>query len=206
MLSATSFKDELRSFPWPKSSAIRQHLTRWRDDYRAEEVWQKIRANSDSISAEEFIRAVVRARCDAAGLIHRINSYVRDRAHAISLHEAKTAKALASTQSLSEIADALDGAAKDFRVIGRAIDRDLDELPANVITRKDQAGSLTRRMFYLAVGTFLYEKCGRWMDTEVTALADIAFPGTESTIDQVRAARRPTTSGTRAQILKQTSH
>lgn len=202
MLSATSFKDELRRFPWPKSSAIRQHLTRWRDDYRAEEVWQKIRAKSDCISADEFIRAVVSARCDAAGLIHRINSYVSRRAHSISFHKAKMAKALASTQSLSEIADVLDDAAADFRVI----DRDLDELPANVITRKNQAGSLTRRIFYRTVGDFLYKKCGRLMDTDVAVLADIAFPGSENSPDQVRAARRSTTSGARAQRLKQTSH
>jgi hypothetical protein len=206
MLSATSFKDELRSFPRPKSSAIRQHLTQWRDDYRAEEVWQKICANSDGILTAEFIRVVIKARCDAAGLPHRLNHYASTRAHLISLHKAKIAKALASTQSVSEIAEVLDDAAADFRGIGRGIDLDLDELPANVITRKDQAGSLTRRMFYRTVGDFLYKKCGRWMETDVAVLADIAFPGSENSADQVRAARRPTTSGARAQRLKQTSH
>jgi hypothetical protein len=201
MLSAPSFKDELRRFSWPKSSAIRQHLTRWRDDYRAEEIWQKIRANSD-ISAEEFIRIVIRARGEAAGLIHTINSYVRARDHSISFHKVRIAKALASTQSLSDITNVLDNAAADFRII----DSQCDELPANVITRNDRDGSLTRRMFYLAIGGFLSKKCDRWMDSEVAALADIAFPGTEFTTDQVHAARRPTTARARSRRPKQISH
>src|ERR1035437_4797538 len=91
MLTATSFKDELRRFPWPKSSAIRQHLTRWRDDYRAEEVWKKIHAISDCISAAEFIRVVIKARSEAGGLVPRLNHYVSERERCIRIHKAKIA-------------------------------------------------------------------------------------------------------------------
>jgi len=192
MLSAMSFKDELRRFSWPKSSEIRQHLTRWRDDDRTEEVWQKIRANSDGISAEEFIRVVIRARSEAGGLIPRIDHYRRECEHSIRYHKEEITKALKSTQSLSEIADVLDAAAEGFRAIDGRLAADLADFPPNFITQKDESISLMRKVFCHRIGTFFHEKCGRWMDDQVGTLANIAFPGikNENIVDQLRATRR----------------
>jgi len=203
MLSATSFTDELRRFSWPKSSAIRQHLTEWSKDDRAEEVWQKIRENSDGISAEEFIRVVIKARGEAGGLIHRLDQHASYRKHWIRAHKAKITKTLKSTLSLSEIADVLDGAAVDFRTVDDFFDHLLNRFP---MSRKNQNNSLARRPFWFLVGRFLHKKCGRWMDAEVATLTDIAFPGIETTIDQVRAARRPTTSSGRSSKGNQARH
>jgi hypothetical protein len=191
MLSAPSFKEELRRFTWPKSSAIRQHLSRWRDDYRTEEIWQKIRAKSDCISAEEFIRVVIKARSEACGLIPRLNRYHRECKHSIRCHEKVIVTALRSTQSPSEMADVLDTAAADFRSIDDRLAADMADFPTDLITQKDQSISLMRKVFWHRVGTFLHKRCGEWMDEQVGMLADIAFDTeNDNTVDQIRAMRR----------------
>jgi hypothetical protein len=191
MLSATSFKDELRRFTWPKSSAIRQHLSWWRDDPNAEGIWQTIRAKSDRISAEEFIRVVIRARSEAGGLIPRIDRYRREREHSIRRHEKEIAEALKSNQHLSEMADALDAAAEDFRAIDGRLAADMADFPADYISQKDQDITLMRKMFWHRVGTFLHKRCGEWMDEQVGRLADIAFDTeNDNAVDQIRAMRR----------------
>ena len=191
MLSATSFKDELRRFTWPRSSAIRQHLFRWRDDYRAEQIWQKFRAKSDRRSGEELIRVVIRARSEACGLNHRIIRNRRECEHSIRRHEKEIAKALKSNKPLSEIAGVLDAAAADFRAIDGRLAADLTDFPPALFTQKDDSITLMRKMFCYRVGTFIHKKCGEWMDEQAGTLADIAFDTeTDNAVDQIREMRR----------------
>jgi hypothetical protein len=198
MLSTAKFKDELRKYPWPPSSAIREHLQRWLDHDETENVWRKISRAADQLKAEDFIRFVVTARGRAAGLAPTLDSHAEAARRYIAAHEARIKAALKSKGSLSEIADVLEDAAADFRLHDTLLDDRLSRLPANAVSRKDQNGSQARRAFCLTLGEFLNEKCGVWMDEEVATLTDIALPRKKSTtIDEVsefRKKRHPKTT------------
>jgi hypothetical protein len=202
MLSATSFKDKLRNFPRPKSSAIRQHLDRWLDDPIAEGVWRKISKLAHNLEAEELIRQVIRARSRAAGFKPTLNQYAGIREWTLHSHRQQIKAALASKLPLHEIAKVLEIAAAEFLTIDEFYSSRLE----GAVRRKDQNSSLMRHAFYLQVGSFLHQQCGRWMDAEVATLADIAFHGTENTIVQIRAARLPTTSSGRSLKGNQARH
>src|SRR5258705_13672250 len=109
---------------------------------------------------------------------------------------------MASKKSFAQIADVLDDVASDLRFFEKFDVRVLEEYPQGAISRKNQSGSQARRAFCLAVGDFLCEKSGKWMDGQVATLVDIALPQAEATtIVQVRAMRRETTSrGRKAQL------
>jgi hypothetical protein len=193
--SSTKFKDELRKYPWPPSTAIRAHGRRWREHDQTEIVWRKISRAANQLKADDFIRFVVKARCRAAGLVPTLDFHAEAGRRYLAAHEARIKAAFGSNRSLSEIAEVLEDAAADFRLCDNLLDSRLSGLPVKAVSRKDQKGSQARRAFCLVIGEFLNEKSGKWMDAEVATLVDIALPQADATtIDQVRAMRRETTS------------
>jgi hypothetical protein len=201
--TSTKFKDELRKYPWPRSTAIRAHLQRWLDNDETEAVWRKISRAADQLKADDFIGFVVKARCRAAGLVPTLDFHTEAGRRYLAAHEARIKAAFkaafrSKNRSLSEIADVLEDAAADFRLCENLLEDRLSGLPINVVSRKDQKGSQARRAFCLAVGEFLNEKSGKWMDDEVATLLDIALPRKkQSTIVEVsefRKKRHPKTT------------
>jgi hypothetical protein len=187
----TKFKDELRKYPWPPSTAIKTHGKRWLEDDRSEEVWQKISRAADKLEAKDFIRFVITARGRAEGLVPTLDFYAEAGRRYIAAHEARIKAALKSNRSLSEIANILEDAAEDFRLCDNLLDQRLSGLPENVISRKNQKGSQVRRAFCLILFEFFKKHCGNWMDTEVATLLDIAIPRKNpATIDEVSEFRK----------------
>jgi hypothetical protein len=190
----TKFKDELRKYPWPPSSAIKAHGKRWLDDDRSDDIWQKVnKAAGAQLTPDDFIRFVITARGRAAGLVPTLDFYDEAGRRYLAAHEARIKDALKSNRSLSEIADVLEEAASDFRLCDNLLDQRLSGLPVNAVSRKNQKGSQARRAFCLLLSGFFKERCGTWMDVEVAALLDIALPQRrrEATdISEVREYRR----------------
>jgi len=188
----TKFKDELRNYPWPRSSAIKEHGKRWLRHASAEEIWQKVsRAAGPNLTAHEFILFVIRARTAAGSLSARIKVSASDRASVIRWHQPKIKEALASTRSLSEIAVVLEDAAFEMQQIEKSSTIVLADYPAGAISSKDQKGSQRRRAFCLIMFEFFRERCRQWMDGPVATLVDIAFPrGEATTEDAVREFRK----------------
>jgi hypothetical protein len=68
-----------------------------------------------------------------------------------------------------------------------------------LVSRVNKSGSRRQRAFMELVGKRLRDLCGRFLDSEVATLNDIAFDTAEPTSPfQARSARRPTTRGTRS--------
>jgi hypothetical protein len=190
----TKFKDELRKYPWPRSSAIKAHGKRWLEDDRSEDIWKKVgKAAGAQLKPEEFIRFVVQARSRSEGLPHILDQLVRNRGGILAHHEPRIKAAMKSKKSLIEIAGVLDDAAFDLRLFDKLEVLDLEKYPQGTISQKNQNGSQARRAFCLLLSGFFQERCGTWMDVEVAALLDIALPQRrrEATdISEVREYRR----------------
>jgi hypothetical protein len=196
----TKFKDELRKYPWPPSSAIKAHGKRWLENDDAENVWRKISRAADQLKAEDFIKFIVTARVRAGGLVPTLDSHAEAGRRYIAAHEARIKAALKSKRSLSEIADILDDAASDFRCHDTMLENRLSGLPLNAISRKDQNGSQARRAFCWILFEFFKVHCGKWMDEEVATLLDIAMPRKKKEptdifeVREFRKNRRPKTT------------
>jgi hypothetical protein len=190
--SSTKFKDELRKYPWPPSTAIPAHGRRWIEHNETENVWRKISRAADQLKADDFIGFVVKARCRAAGLVPTLDFHAEAGRRYLAAHEARIKAAFRSkNRSLSEIAGVLEDAASDFRLCENLLDDRLSGLPVNAISRKDQNGSQARRAFCWILFEFFKERCGRWMDEEVATLLDIALPREKpTTIDEVSEFRK----------------
>jgi hypothetical protein len=190
--SSTKFRDELRKYPWPPSSAIKAHGKRWLDDDRSEEVWQKVsKAAGAQLRPDDFIRFVITARGRAAGLVPTLDFYAEAGRRYLAAHEARIKDALKSNRSLSEIADVLEEAASDFRLCDNLLDQRLSELPPNAVSRKDQKGSQARRAFCWILFDFFKERCRMWMEEEVATLLEIALPRKKpATVDEVHEFRK----------------
>jgi hypothetical protein len=191
----TKFKDELRKYPWPPSSAIKAHGKRWLENDDAENVWRKISRAADQLKAEDFIKFVVTARCRARGLVPTLDFHAEAGRRYLAAHTARIKAALKSDHSLSEIADVLDEAASDFRLCYNLLDQRLSGLPGNAISQKNQKGSQARRAFCLILFEFFKEHCEMWMDEQVAILLDVAMPRNKTTdISEVREYRRKRSS------------
>ena len=88
----------------------------------------------------------------------------------------------------------LNDAVKVLRSLAKSqVDRGFDQ-----VSRVDRDGSRARVAFMRAVGMLLNAFCGRFLDEVGIFLSDVAFPKQETTLDQLRSARRPTTRDKRS--------
>jgi hypothetical protein len=188
--SLTKFKDELRKYPWPRSSAIRAHLQRWLDDERADDVWKAVsKAAGANLGTEEFIRFVASTAMSSRALPVRIKTYKREAGAALSGYGARVAEAFGSNKSLGEIAELLEEVAWQLRFRERVAM--LDRYPAGAISRRQKGDSQQRRAFSLSMSDFFEERCGKWMDDEAGVLLEIAFgPKGDDISQEVRDYRK----------------
>ena len=185
----TTFKLELKNYKRPRSSAIKAHLQRWLDDDRTEAVWTKVnKAAGEKLTPGELIQHVIRARAKTAALPAQIAYTALERDFVKKWHAPQIKQALAKGKTLSEIADILEDAAFEMRLIEKV--SLLATYPAGVISRKNQDGSQARRAFSLIMSEFFKQRCDKWMDNEVAVLLDVALPRKEATdIQEVRDYR-----------------
>jgi hypothetical protein len=170
----SSFKQELQKYQWPRSGAVRAQLLRWLNDPRAEDIWQEVnQAMGPGFSPAEFITFVTRARSRAVGL----PAFLAQSAREPAAEEVKQRieQALNSKKTLLEIADLLEMVASAIRSRESFSELYRAGLPSNAINRKKAPENQQLRAFCLILGNSFHDRCGRWLDNEVAALADIAL-------------------------------
>jgi hypothetical protein len=182
-----NFKQELREYPG-RGGAIKSILQRWLDDDRAEDIWKMVTsAGGAGVTAEEFIRFVVRAAMAARALPARIEAKKQNNRGIIAAQRARVAEAFALMQSPTDIADVLEDAAWELRF--RENFKTLDGYPDGGISRNRD--TQPRRAFSLTMSDFFKERCGKWMDGETGVLLDIVFgPRGEDIFQEVRDYRK----------------
>jgi len=174
------------------SRADAAHLKRWAKDERADEVWKAIeraaKKNGRLLPPGFFIREVLGARDIATSIVHRRNSRKQYRKHAARMSEvAKVLRkplpnGLLIVPTGAALAERLDEAARIFR----------DYV---AVTRNDPLGMKWTRQskpFHLYIGLLssdLKRITGKWLDSEVTVLTEIAFEIPEIDVDKVIWAR-----------------
>lgn len=199
-----SFKAVLREYK--KSSAAdlddRDHLQRWIDDDRTEQVWNEIQHAARSKNpwlppktfTETFIKDVL-ARRVAIAIAHRkeVRKYYRSAAKKMEwvarfLHEPHPYDMLGYPQS-TKLARMLDEAASYYRTI---VEPSRNVPGVLKFGRQSQA----HMIFMSMVSNDLKRSTGRWLDEKVGVLAEIAF-GARDIIDPeaVRWVRRHRNKG-----------
>ena len=191
----TKFKDELRKYPWPPSSAIKAHGKRWIDACEAnrnqqEEVWRRVSRAIPELSPGEFIKFVIRARCRAVGL----PAFLAQAAREPTAEEIKQRikRALNSKKTPSDIADLLETAAFSIRNREAFSEVYLEGLPSTVFSRKTDVKAQALRAFCLVLGDFFKQRSDQWLDEVVPTLADIALDrkNEPTSIETVREFRK----------------
>jgi hypothetical protein len=181
MKQPATFSDELRKRlliplgrgPVPGRGGVSKTiLQRWLDDERAEDVWKEVAASAGAnLTAEEFIRFVIRAAMAARALPERKKLGKREANAVITAQRRRVTEAFASNGSPSEIADVLDDAARELRF--RTSFAMLDGYPDGASSRRGDRQS--RRAFSLTMVDFFKERCGKWMDNETAVLLEITL-------------------------------
>jgi hypothetical protein len=186
----------------------KNHLKRWREDYRAEQVWQKVQrlawGPAESYDPlDGFIASILAARrmAEAIPIANRMrerhrNRSVRHLERARQLEElAKTWKMIADSKHPNAML-ALNRAKQyeDEAQWWRMLSQKPPPEPLFKISRKDRGGSRKQRAFMQLVGEYIIQICGKALDSEVAILNDIAFDTQEATSAfQARSARKSTT-------------
>jgi hypothetical protein len=181
------------------NGADRDHLLRWLDDPRADDVWTTISKLASKrhgvVLAERFVHDVLSCR----RLATNPNTFPSFLEHAKAA--AKLASFLRGPQGMPppmphipnymSLANALDEAARLLREQATKSDTGLGR---SIRTRR----SRPHLQFIRFLGETMSGFCGQSLDYETAVLTDIAFPGQETSVEAVRSARRPTTSKARA--------
>jgi len=224
----TSFKTELARFRAelaevselePKVDKLHpgdeQHLARWAEDDRADEVWKTIQTyaigpfpcgpNRRSLEPLDiFVLSVLLMRHVADNIDRTYQSWKSRRTR--YLQRAKKAKDLANFYKKISTGAPLTPSVADRRIQLRAeiYEQDAEMMrtlagrgPKSLrISRIDRKGSRKRVAFMNLVSHSMTTLCGKPLDSVVATLTDIAFPGGEPTsLEQVRNARETRTDG-----------
>jgi hypothetical protein len=187
-------------------------LDRWALDARSEEVWSKIRQRAERQDQhpkpQTLVAIVLEARQIAATRKRLVDGM--NRTTAAHLQFAKQAEDLG--QLFAELTgedDPTSDSARAFACNSRQyvclskwaakVLREMaDSIPSIMVgtrlSRSNRAGSAERTAFMTRVAHHMNELCGRPCHGEVATLTEIAFPGHDISLDQVRnATTRPTT-------------
>jgi hypothetical protein len=201
--------------------ADQNHLVRWADDNRAEEVWQKIQRLAwgpiESYDPLEAFVVFVLAARQMAEVIPRPGRI-------LERYKKRTARHLERAQRLEELAmDWKDVSKGNHPMAALALNRAKRHeeeaqqwrklaakpppRPPFHISRVDRAGSRQQRAFMQLIGQYLIRLCGKALDSEVGVLNDIAFDTKEATSAfQARSARRSTTRIGRSKQNRRATH
>ena len=174
--------------------ADRAHLERWLGEPRADEIWSTVRKHAIDkhrvISADLFVGEVLSCRT----LAENPEIFPQYLAHA------KSAETLASflrgpasgelpppmpnIPNYLCLAAALEEAARLLR------DQAVFSAKAGIVKKSRKKKTQSRVVFIQFLHDVMNALCGQPLDYEVSVLTDIAFPGSETSIEAVRAARR----------------
>lgn len=178
--------------PAKRLTAHQQHLRDWMDhEVIARDIWARLKASSPDLDAQAFIRAVLKARTRALGIVKSLAIHKAERDRVLSRSAERAADCFSGRLSLTEIAERLECMADNLR--------DLDDWhthtvpPDYPLPRRLQGSDQhrARRLFVQAVGRMVREHSGEWRDADVASLAEIAFPTLgEISEENVRAMRR----------------
>jgi hypothetical protein len=197
-----TFKSELAAFrarpTRPRGKAVDGVLDRWRDDDRAEKVWQKIRRHAPNLPAADLIRQVLDARWSAAGSVARVFGAPGTRGFNAEWAEFLPTLKKRLNRELSspplplavDVAVALERAAAEVRMIHDHYFGHSKFAPFP-LKREGSNDDRSRAAFYKLMTDFFRKHCSLKLPEEVAVLAEVAIPGKEIQADDVTNALKP---------------
>jgi hypothetical protein len=219
-MRAPSFRDELTTFRdsrkpplKPRSrgpdglgnrnSADTALMNRWLDEdraHRAEEIWGKVKRKAPSLTAAEFIKAVLTKRRSAAASVNRtvgvpgiVRGFDAEWAEFLPDLKKRVAERLSGSPAATtpiSLAETLEDAAREIRILHQSYFGFFDQVEFG-LTRQGQNSDRSRVAFYRLMGAYLHEHCQERHYEAIAFLAEIAFPGREIDAEAVRDALRP---------------
>jgi hypothetical protein len=189
MLAITKFRDDLSQFP-VIGSARREHIDRWIEDPRVQEVWERLAAIAPDLEAKDFIHVVLMLRQRAASAVAQRKFYIEECNSWRAKYDKKLKRLACSRIPDLELAGQLQEVATGLQ-LNATILSFIPEVPDGDFSRQDKDGSRVRELFELELGRYFQDICGQWLDWEVAALTEIAFPGKHISEDMVRQMRQP---------------
>jgi hypothetical protein len=181
------FRDELASYP-VIGSARRDHIDRWIEDPRVQEVWEKLIAVAPDLEAKDFIHFVLMLRQLVAGAVPRKHCVEECNSWRVK-YQRELKRLVSSPVSDLELASQLVEVAEGLHVNATILSL-VTEVQDGDFTRPDKDGSPARKLFELELGRYFQDVCGRWLDWEVAALTEIAFAGEATSEDEIRELRQ----------------
>ena len=184
---AIAFRDDLARFP-VIGSTRREHIERWMEDPRVQEVWEKLAATAPDLEPKAFIHFVLMLRqgvSDASA-----QRYYIEKCNTWRAKYNKVLKRLVSSQMPDlELARQLENVVEGLQ-LNAAILSFVTTLGRDNSSQQEEDGARARKLFEMELGRYFQDICGQWLDREVAALTEIAFPGKEISEDMVRGMRR----------------
>ena len=176
-----------------------EYLRRWINDDRAEEVWaavesaMKERHGGDYVEGfgRVLVREILIVRWAARDPDYQVDYLARAQQTGDLARFLGRRPPPVHMPKLDELVGALRSAELRMREHAK-------EQKSRGRKRPVRRSSARPRVeFMRGVSESLLEFCGRHLDRVAVVLTDIAFPDQETTVDQVRSARRPTTRASR---------
>jgi hypothetical protein len=182
-------------------SEERAFLGRWIADTRADDVWSKIEAAMQTKHGEfaeglrrPFINDVLAL---LAGYATDSKAFLKQADNAESLSRFLRGPNSRPNPPLLPNSEMLISSLVDAALALRTMAANQKNADLKQVSRMDQSGSRGRVTFMWSVSELLKAFCGQFLDEAGIFLTDIAFPTQETTLDQIYAARRPTTRAKR---------
>jgi hypothetical protein len=175
----------------------RAFLGRWKTDPRADDVWSKIEAAmkkkhgafADGLQ-RPFIHQVLAV---LAGYATDSKAFLEQADNAKSLARFLRGPDLRPHPPLLPNSEMLISLLEDAAQALGTMAANQISAGLREVSRIDRNDSRTRVTFMRSVSELLMAFCDQFLDEAGIFLTDIAFPNQETTLDQIRAARRPTT-------------
>ncbi|THD54559.1 MAG: hypothetical protein E8A46_08160 [Bradyrhizobium sp.] len=179
----------------------RAFLERWLSHPFADQVWSKIEVamQSNHGEAADGLRRTFIHEMLAALTGHAADSatFRKQADKAESLARFLRGPDLRPHPPLLPNSEALISSLEDAAVALRTMATNQINAGLKQVSRMDINGSKRRVIFMWSVSDLLVAFCGKFLDEAGIFLTDVAFPSQQTTLDQMRAARRPTTKASR---------
>ena len=179
MLAKPSFREELRRYT-AKGVANKQIVERWKRRTDADSIWEAISAACPDLGPADIIAAVIRFRARAQSTVNQIYG-VTATAPGVVVTIPGINKEWDSVKekldSLTRSPGSFDPEAAD-NIVGKLEELHLRYVAAvdgATLSRKDEGGTRVLRLFWQLIGDYLQTNSGRWFDSEVARLTEIAF-------------------------------
>jgi hypothetical protein len=165
------------------------HLQRWITYGDADKTWEKIFGPFNLGDAFDFVKVVLQFRRiakEADPLNKEAGSAERETKYLAAKVRRRAIKALRLGKVSPQQFTALSSRIEEILKTPKPHDPLLS-------VRSDEGGTRQRTIFCRILSDLLHYSTGRWHDTEVQELCEIAFDCDDVTIDMVRSARREST-------------